>query len=61
MLRWSTWRGVFAVLAVLGTAVVVAAALGLPETLPPRRRGDVSVTRSVRTYGPLPTAEIAAE
>src|SRR5919199_4506749 len=53
VLRWSTWRGVFAVLAVLGTAVVVAAARALPETLPPHRRRDVSVTRSVRAYAAL--------
>jgi MFS transporter, DHA1 family, multidrug resistance protein len=53
VLRWSTWRGVFAVLAVLGAAVVVAAARALPETLPPHRRRDVSVTRSVRTYAAL--------
>jgi len=53
VLRWNTWRGVFAVLAVLGTAVVVAAARALPETLPPHRRRDVGVTRSVRTYAAL--------
>jgi DHA1 family bicyclomycin/chloramphenicol resistance-like MFS transporter len=52
VLRWSTWRGVFAVLAVLGAAVVVAAR-ALPETLPPHLRRDVSVTRSVRTYAAL--------
>ena len=53
VLRWSTWRGVFAVLAVLGTAVLVAAARALPETLPPHRRRDVGVTRSLRTYSAL--------
>src|SRR4051794_1557952 len=53
VLRWNTWRGVFAVLAVLGTAVVVAAAGALPETWPPHRRRDVGVTRSVRTYAAL--------
>src|ERR671932_475207 len=53
VLRWSAWRGVFAVLAVLGTAVVVAAARALPETLPPHRRRDVGGTRSVRTYAAL--------
>jgi MFS transporter, DHA1 family, multidrug resistance protein len=53
VLRWSTWRGVFAVLAALATAVVVAAARALPETLPPDRRRGVAVTRCVRTYGAL--------
>jgi DHA1 family bicyclomycin/chloramphenicol resistance-like MFS transporter len=53
VLRWSTWRGVFAVLAVLGAAVGVAAARALPETLPPHRRRDVSVAGSARTYAAL--------
>jgi DHA1 family bicyclomycin/chloramphenicol resistance-like MFS transporter len=53
VLRWSTWRGVFAVLAVLGTAVVVVAARALPETLPPHRRSDLGLARSMRTYAAL--------
>jgi MFS transporter, DHA1 family, multidrug resistance protein len=53
VLRWSTWRGVFAVLAVLGTAVLAVAGRSLPETRPPHRRRDVGMTRSVRTYAAL--------
>jgi MFS transporter, DHA1 family, multidrug resistance protein len=53
VLRWSSWRGVFAVLAVLGVAVLVAAARYLPETLPAHRRKDAGLARSVRTYRSL--------
>ncbi len=55
VLRWSTWRGVFAVLAMLGVAVLAAAARFLPETLPEHRRRESGVTRSMRTYGALLT------
>src|ERR1022692_4662599 len=38
LLHFTTWRGVFAVLALIGAALLGAAAAGLPETLPPDRR-----------------------
>ncbi len=38
LLRVTSWRGVFAVLALIGVVLLAAAALGLPETLPPGRR-----------------------
>jgi DHA1 family bicyclomycin/chloramphenicol resistance-like MFS transporter len=43
ILRATDWRGVFGLLAVIGAALFAAAALKLPETLPPdlRRRGGV--------------------
>ncbi|GAB3059282.1 multidrug effflux MFS transporter [Micromonospora schwarzwaldensis] len=49
VLRWTDWSGVFVVLAVFGVLLVVVAALGLPETLPParRRRGGVLATGSL--------------
>ena len=53
VLQWSTWRAVFAVLALLGTGVLVMAARSLPETLPPQRRRDVGGARAVRTYAGL--------
>jgi DHA1 family bicyclomycin/chloramphenicol resistance-like MFS transporter len=53
VLRWSDWRGVFAVLAALGAAVLSAGARFLPETLPQHRRRDAGVARSMRTYGVL--------
>src|SRR3954449_5670249 len=53
VLRWSTWRAVFAVLALLGTGVLAMAARSLPETLPSHRRGDAGGARAVRTYAAL--------
>src|SRR3954471_2458812 len=45
VLRWSSWRGVFAVLALLGTGVLAMAARRLPETLPSHRRGHAGRRR----------------
>jgi DHA1 family bicyclomycin/chloramphenicol resistance-like MFS transporter len=46
LLRFTSWRGVFIVLAVLGILLFLAAFLGLPESLPVERRrmGGVAVT-----------------
>ncbi|SDO19727.1 MFS transporter, DHA1 family, bicyclomycin/chloramphenicol resistance protein [Klenkia soli] len=38
LLRFTTWRGVFGVLALIGVVLLVAAARRLPETLPADRR-----------------------
>lgn len=38
LLRVTSWRGMFVVLAVIGAVLLVAVPLGLPETLPPERR-----------------------
>ena len=38
LLRITSWRGVFAVLALAGAALLAAVLAGLPETLPPDRR-----------------------
>ena len=38
ILRLGSWRPVFVLLALIGTTLLAAAAAGLPETLPPRRR-----------------------
>jgi DHA1 family bicyclomycin/chloramphenicol resistance-like MFS transporter len=47
------WRGVFVLLAVLGAALTVSVAVGLPETLPPGRRHGGGMATSVRAFGPL--------
>src|SRR3546814_12574583 len=49
VLRWTSWRGVFGVLAVLGLGLAVLGMLALPETPPParRRRGTRSEERRV--------------
>jgi MFS transporter, DHA1 family, multidrug resistance protein len=50
ILRFTSWRGVFAVLAVLALALFVMAALALPETLPSERRRPLGLGNTLRTY-----------
>ena len=50
VLRFTSWRGVFVVLAVLGLMLVVMAAVALPETLPEARRRPLGVRTTMRTY-----------
>jgi DHA1 family bicyclomycin/chloramphenicol resistance-like MFS transporter len=46
LLRFTSWRGVFAILAAIGVLLLLAAMYGLDETLPPerRQRGGLRVT-----------------
>jgi DHA1 family bicyclomycin/chloramphenicol resistance-like MFS transporter len=53
LLRFTNWRGVFVVLAVLGLVLVAMTALGLRETLPPERRRNGGVVGTLRVYGLL--------
>src|SRR4051794_10392878 len=53
VLAFTSWRGVFAVLAVIGLVLVPVAARALPETLPPERRQTTGVLGTLRTYGGL--------
>jgi DHA1 family bicyclomycin/chloramphenicol resistance-like MFS transporter len=53
VLRITSWRGVFAVLAVAGAVLLVASWRSLPETLPAERRGDGGLGRTLRTFGML--------
>lgn len=53
VLGFTSWRGVFAVLALYGLVLVPIAARALPETLPPHRRQTVGVAGTLRTYGGL--------
>jgi DHA1 family bicyclomycin/chloramphenicol resistance-like MFS transporter len=53
VLNWTSWRGVFVVLAVIGVGIIVATALALPETLPVERRRNGGVAGTVRDYGRL--------
>ena len=50
VLRFTSWRGVFVVLAVMALMLVVVAAVALPETLPPARRRPLGVRTTLRTY-----------
>jgi MFS transporter, DHA1 family, multidrug resistance protein len=58
ILRFTQWRGVFAVLAGLGLALIAIAVTSLPETLAPhnRRRGGVAGT--ARSYAALLTDRV---
>jgi MFS transporter, DHA1 family, multidrug resistance protein len=53
VLSWTSWRGVFVVLALLGIAMITVTALALPETLPVERRRNGGVRGTVRDYGRL--------
>ena len=53
LLRFTSWRGVFAVLAVYGVLVLALGAFGLRETLPPERRRPGGMADTLRTYGGL--------
>jgi DHA1 family bicyclomycin/chloramphenicol resistance-like MFS transporter len=53
MLRWTSWRGIFVLLAVLGTGLVVVGVLALRETLPAHRRRTLSPGGVVRDYAAL--------
>jgi DHA1 family bicyclomycin/chloramphenicol resistance-like MFS transporter len=52
-LRWTSWHGVFVVLALFGIAILTVAALWLPETLPVERRRNGGVSGTIRDYGRL--------
>ncbi len=50
LLQATSWRGVFVLLAVVSGALLVVAALRLPETLPPALRRPVGVRSTATTY-----------
>lgn len=50
LLAFTSWRGVFAVLALYGLLLLPVAARVLPETLPPQRRVTSGVVGTLRTY-----------
>ncbi len=50
VLRFTSWRGVFAVLAVLALLLIVVAARAVPETLPAVRRRPLGLRNTLRTY-----------
>ncbi|WP_236830872.1 multidrug effflux MFS transporter [Blastococcus sp. KM273128] len=50
LLRFTSWRGVFAALAAYGLVMVVVGWLTLRETLPPERRSSNGVRGTLRIY-----------
>ncbi|HEX8495550.1 MAG TPA: multidrug effflux MFS transporter, partial [Actinomycetales bacterium] len=53
ILRFTSWRGVFVVLAVLALLLIVLAARAVPETLPAERRRPLGLRSTLATYGGL--------
>ena len=53
VLRFTSWQGVFVVLAVLGTVLLLAVALGMRETLPPESRQRGGIRATVTTFRQL--------
>jgi MFS transporter, DHA1 family, multidrug resistance protein len=53
LLKVTSWRGVFAALAIYGLVLLPLAARGLRETLPPERRQATGALGTLRTYGSL--------
>jgi DHA1 family bicyclomycin/chloramphenicol resistance-like MFS transporter len=50
LLRITSWRGIFALLAVYGVLMIVVGARMLPETLPPERRQNSGVRGTLTGY-----------
>lgn len=50
LLRFTSWRGVFIVLAIVVTLVLLAAAAGLAESLPPDRRQSGELRTTLATF-----------
>ncbi|MGI8644492.1 MAG: Bcr/CflA family multidrug efflux MFS transporter [Thermomicrobiales bacterium] len=53
LLRFTTWRGVFVVLALIGLVLFIAAALRLAETAPARDRETGALRSTLRTFRQL--------
>lgn len=53
VLGWTSWRGIFLVLAALSVVIVVVTALALPETLPLQRRRRGGLRGTLGDYGRL--------
>jgi len=53
ILRFTSWRGVFALLAAYGLALLAVGWATLRETLPPERRRSAGVVGTLRGYGEL--------
>ena len=52
-LAFTSWRGVFVILAVIGVPLLLVAVSGLPETLPVARRHGGGLRPTLRTFGRL--------
>ena len=53
ILQWTSWRGIFGVLAAAAVVLTAVAALGLVETLPEERRRPANLRSTLGTYRSL--------
>jgi DHA1 family bicyclomycin/chloramphenicol resistance-like MFS transporter len=53
ILEWTTWRGIFGVLAAAAVVLTVVAFLGIRETLPPALRRPADLRSTLGTYRSL--------
>jgi len=53
VLRFTSWRGVFALLAVYGVLLIAMGFVAVRETLPPERRSSTGIAGTLRSYGSL--------
>ena len=53
ILQFTSWRGIFLVLAVIGIVMLLAVFIGLGETLPVERRSRGGVTHTIKTFRSL--------
>lgn len=53
LLRFTSWRGVFITLAIIGTLLLIAAATGISETLPPDSRQSGGIRTTITTFRQL--------
>ena len=53
LLRYTSWHGIFVVLAAISLLLLIGAAVGLPETLPVERRREGSLADTGRTFRTL--------
>lgn len=53
LLQFTSWRGVFIVLTLIGVVMLLAVLFGLPETLSGERRSKGGITNTLSTFGAL--------
>lgn len=51
LLKFTSWRGIFVALAVVGLAALLLAWRAVPETLPARRRSPLRIGSTIASYG----------
>lgn len=53
LVRFTTWRGLFVALAVIGAAILAVTVAALPESLPPERRRTGGAASVFTAFGPV--------